>query len=187
MQLIDIFIMTLIILSAVISLVRGFIKEAVSLIIWAVAVLLALRFAAPLGDTFLTSIQGHGARYAIAFAAIMLISLFVGMIINASISALVKHTGVSAIDRFLGILFGLARGYLVVTVLILLATFTEIPKSNWWQQSTLIPRFKPAVMWLHRMLPEQVHNVSQWAKKELSAADASKKAMDIDSLHQLNP
>lgn len=188
MHWVDIAIGSLIVLSGLISLVRGFIKEAVSLCIWVVSVFLAFQFAPWVGSRVFSAIHNHGLNYAVAFIIILLACLLIGVIINALVSALVKKTGATALDRFLGVIFGLMRGVIVVTVLVMLATFTRLPQAAWWKSSRLIPQFKPAVVWLKHMLPQQVAGISTWFKTTehdtVGPVRQKLKNTETDDMHQ---
>ena len=131
-------------LSSVISLTRGFIKEALSLVIWIVALVVANVFSNRL-EVFLTNvISTPSLRSMAAFALIFIGVLLVGALINFLIGLIVKATGLSGTDRLFGMLFGFARGVLIVLVfLIYVPSYVPIKNDPWFQQSSLIPYFSP--------------------------------------------
>jgi len=86
---------------------------------------------------------------------LFLATLFAGGLINFLIGKLIKATGLSGTDRMLGIFFGLARGIAIVTVLVLLAGLTPLPKDPWWHESQFIPHFQQLAMILRGLLPPQ--------------------------------
>lgn len=159
---VDITITAIVVLSGLISLFRGFIKEALSLAIWAAAVFLAVHYAAPFSANFIHIAHNAEINYAVAFVIILVVCLLVGVLINATVSSLVKGTGVGAIDRVLGVLFGILRGYLLVVIALMLLSLTQLPKSAVWQESGLIPQLMPSVDWLKKNMPDQVSQVSTW-------------------------
>jgi len=65
-------------------------------------------------------------------------------------------SGLSGTDRVLGIVFGIARGALVVGVLVLVAGLTPLPQDPWWEQSVLLGRFEAMALWLRSYLPPEV-------------------------------
>ncbi len=77
-------------------------------------------------------------------------------IINYFITQLVDKTGLSGTDRMLGIVFGIARGVLLVAALLLVAHLTPMPQEDWWKESFLIPHFEPLEIWLNGFLPQTV-------------------------------
>ena len=56
----------------------------------------------------------------------------------------------------LGIVFGIARGALVVGVLVLMAGLTPLPQDSWWEQSVLLGRFEAMALWMRSYLPPEV-------------------------------
>lgn len=135
---IDIVILIVVLVSALIGLARGLLKEVLSLASWLAAFILALYFA-PLGGEYLTGqLADHSVRLVVAFIAIFLVVLVAGAVLQWIAGALVRTTGLSGTDRFLGFLFGAARGVLAcVVVLIALQRFAE--SGQWWQESILVP------------------------------------------------
>lgn len=143
--------------SVVISLARGLVKEALSLISWGLAFFIAFRFSKPLALLMRDMIHNEGFRLVAAFFILFAITLILGAILNYLISQLVQKTGLSGTDRVLGMVFGFARGALVVGLFIVAAGLTQIPEKAWWQKSVLIPEFKPVAMWLVEFMPEKLH------------------------------
>jgi membrane protein required for colicin V production len=135
---VDIVLLVIILLSALIGLARGLIREVLSLVTWATAIGLAL-----LGTPLLaTMLEPHltelWMRTGIAFAGIFLGTLIVGGLVQWALGALVKSTGLSGTDRVLGFVFGGGRGVLVCLVgLIALRAFVQ--QTAWWQSSRIIP------------------------------------------------
>ncbi|QIZ77175.1 CvpA family protein [Ferrimonas lipolytica] len=144
---IDYTIMAIIGLSILISLIRGFAREAMSLVVWIGAFFIASSFYEDLA-VYLTQISDDTIRLGAAAAILFIATLIIGALVNYLIGQLVDKTGLSGTDRLLGACFGGLRGILVVAaVLFFLDTFTGLSDSDWWTDSTLIPEFKVVIQW----------------------------------------
>ncbi|WIO73059.1 CvpA family protein [Porticoccaceae bacterium LTM1] len=128
--------------SALISVVRGFVREALSLVVWVAALFVAMTFYPQVTQWLTNLIETPSLRQAAAWLGLFVLTLIVGGIVNYLISQLVRATGLTGTDRFLGMLFGTARGLLVVLViLILLPQALPVTQDAWWHESVLIPYF----------------------------------------------
>lgn len=140
-------------ISAFISLIRGFVREALSLVGWVVSFWVALTFAGGFSELFLTSIDDKTFRIVVGFAILFIVTLILFVVVNYFAVQLVHRTGLSGTDRFIGVIFGVLRGILIVTVLVLLASLSDMPKESWWQDSILLTRFEAIALWLRDFLP----------------------------------
>ena len=141
MNWIDFVILGVIGFSAMISVVRGFVKEALSLVIWFGAFFIASQYYEKLAVYF-SKIEDDMFRKGAAIAALFVATLIVGAVVNYVIAQLVQKTGLSGTDRVLGVVFGTLRGVLIVAAcLFFVDAFTTLPNSGWWEKSVLIPEF----------------------------------------------
>jgi membrane protein required for colicin V production len=156
MNWVDLIIIVIIVISALISLVRGFVKESISLASWVVAGFIALRYFTALADLLEPYIESPTIRSGTGFAILFVCSLIVGAVINFMASQLVSKTGLSGTDKSLGVVFGAARGIIIVIMLVLLAGLTPMPSESWWKESTMVEYFASMAGWIKDILPDDV-------------------------------
>jgi membrane protein required for colicin V production len=116
----DWFILIVLVASGVISFARGFTKEFLSLFLWLAAFIAAISLeylATPKINEF---IGNEEVSKIISYITVFVIFIFLGGIVIKFISKLIKWSGASGFDRFLGVLFGLIRGLIVLFVIFLL-------------------------------------------------------------------
>lgn len=153
---VDYAIVGIILISAFISLLRGFVKEALSLAGWVLAFWISLTFSGNMAGILERSIESPTLRLIVAFAILFLATLMVTAVVNFFAARLVRVTGLTGTDRVLGMLFGVLRGTVLVAVLVLLAGLTALPHDPWWRQSLLVPQFQSVAVWLRGFLPSDV-------------------------------
>ena len=153
MNWLDLTILAVIALSALISLIRGFVKESISLITWVIAGILAFRYFVPMSEFLEPYVSSPMIRNVTSFAVLFVSTLVIGAIINFIMSQLVTKTGLSGTDKALGVVFGGARGVLIVTMVVLLASLTPMPDAQWWQDSALIDFFQQLAVWVKGIIP----------------------------------
>jgi len=154
MSWLDIIIICIIALSALISLIRGFVKESISLISWIVAGIIAFRYFSPMAGLLEPYVVSPTVRGIAGFAILFISTLIVGAIVNFIMSQLVSKTGLSGTDKALGVVFGGARGVLIVTMIVLLASLTPMPEAQWWQDSAMVGFFQQLAEWVKGIIPE---------------------------------
>ncbi|MEC8880501.1 MAG: CvpA family protein [Pseudomonadota bacterium] len=150
MNLADGIILFIIAASALISVRRGFTREAFSLLTWVAAFIVARLFSPALEVLLADSIETPSLRLAVAFGLLFTVTLIVGALINHLLGELIRVTGLSGTDRLLGMVFGALRGALVVVVLGALGhhLFSE---DAWWRESLLVPHFAMLEDWTRRL------------------------------------
>lgn len=158
---IDYAIFTVIAVSTLISLLRGFVKEAMSLVVWFAAFFVASQFYQDL-SAYLTQMQDEMLRNGVAITILFIATLILGALINYLIGQLVDKTGLSGTDRVLGLCFGALRGALLVSALLFfMDAFTGAPNTDWWQSSNIVPEFGVVIQWFF----DYVENTSSFIPK----------------------
>jgi len=150
----DYAVVAVIALSALRGAWRGFVGEIFGLIGWIVAFLVACRYV----DRLVPWMPAHwpgGAltQWLIAFALIVIGVVLVAGVANALITRLVTASGLSGVDRSLGLMFGVVRGVVLVLILVALGGLTELPQQDFWRDSLLRPYADQGVRELKPLLP----------------------------------
>ena len=153
---IDLIIVAIIVISALISLVRGFVKESISLASWIVAGFIALRYFKALADVLEPYVESIIVRQATGAGILFVCSLIVGAIVNFMVSQLVSKTGLSATDKSLGVVFGAARGVMIVILIVMAFALTPAPSNPLWEESILIEYFASMAGWIKDIMPDDV-------------------------------
>lgn len=150
MNLADGIILFVIAISALLSIRRGFTREAFSLATWVAAFLVARLFGPGLEVMLEPSIETPSARLATAFGILFAATLVVGALINHLLGEVVRVTGLTSTDRLLGMVFGAVRGVVLVIVMVALGRglFAEDP---WWRDSALVTQFAMMEDWSRRV------------------------------------
>ncbi len=143
-------------LSIMVGLWRGLVSEVLALAIWIAAFWVAWVFGPTLAVRFERVIELPSARIIVAYAICFVAVLILGALLRFVVSRLIEGTGLSGTDRLLGMLFGFARGVLLVTLLVFLLGFTAFTRDPWWQQSVLLPHFQQTAAWMGQRVPADV-------------------------------
>ena len=153
---IDVVIISLIALSAILSLFRGFVKEALALISWLVALWVAMAFYEEFAVWLSQWITVPSAQKVTAFGVLFVCVLLLGAMVNYLAGKLVDKTGLTGTDKMLGVVFGVARGAVIVAILVLLAGLTPLPQDPWWQDSQFLGYFEDLAVWMRDFLPSEI-------------------------------
>ncbi len=154
MNWIDLGILIILGVSVVISFARGFAKETLSLLAWIVAGWVAIRFSEAFAGLLAGYIDEPAIRYATAFIGLFALVLIAATIIKWVVSWFLYATELSFFDRVLGLVFGAARGGIIISVMLFLGSVTSLQQTEHWRTSSLLPWFKPYALWLVSFLPE---------------------------------
>ena len=144
-------------ISTLISIRRGFVKEALSLMTWIASVLVARLFASQFTVVLEPYIATDSLRLGAAYLILFIVTLMVGGMVNYLVGEFVRMTGLSGLDRLLGTIFGFARGGVIVLVLVALMHYIlPVKEDDWYQQSQLIPQIVQVIEELGPVLWEQI-------------------------------
>lgn len=181
LNIIDYGIIGIIGVSVIIGLLRGFVREAMSLLTWICALLFASLFYEDLAVHF-TGISTPWIQSLLAFIVLVLAMLIFGGLINYLISKFISSTKFSLPDRMIGIAFGFARGTLIVAA-ILLFNPMGLSKKPLGKDSAFLPKFQPVALWIEERLPEDFFKFPENMREKTHP----EKAVSMEALSQAAP
>ncbi len=163
MNWVDVVILAILSVSALISLFRGFVREALSLASWVIAFGVAVLFADNVAGMLEFWIDSAMGRWAAAFILIVVISLAIGSIVNHVAGMAIDKAGLTKADRALGAFFGVLRGMMIVLVILVTANFVgnwlDAPFASLWEDSVIVGRLKPVAGMIAGLLPDKYASV----------------------------
>ena len=152
----DYVVLGIVAISLVLGLWRGVVSELIALAAWVMAFMAALEFGAPAGKLIFTGITDPAIR-ALAGCVLIFVGVLVLMsLVRLAVRSMVKALGLSLSDRLLGMFFGLARGMLLVMLLVAAGGMTSAPQQPWWKEATLAPPLETAVLVAKPWLPDDL-------------------------------
>jgi len=154
MNWLDWLIIGILLFSTFISLYRGFSREALSLLTLVFAVWLSLEYSSLASAALENSITSESLRNIIAFGLVFVMGLILGAVVSSIIGKVITFSGLWGFDKILGIIFGFARGVLIVVVLLVGLNIVGFSKQPVWQQSFLVPYFNQLVMKIAELIPD---------------------------------
>ncbi len=146
----------IVLISVLVSVLRGFVREVLSLLAWIAAFWVASAYAVPASELLAPYVTIESARVVLAFVGVLIVTLIAVGIINHLIGTLLDKTGLSGTDRLLGAVFGLARGAAIVLVLVLFGGLTKFPADPWWQEAQSLPPFETAALHVISVMPSDL-------------------------------
>lgn len=162
----DYAILAVILISAAIGVWRGFFREAFSLAVWASAFWLAYIGAGMVEVYFAEWMSDKSLRLAAAFVVLFMAVHVVGFVLSRLLKTVISSVGLSGVDRVAGAGFGVARGVLVVAVIILLVHMTPLEQEVLWQQSYMVAIISDVTDWVQIHYPlglvERLYQVAEY-------------------------
>ncbi len=158
MSAIDYILLAIILGSAILSYQRGFVKVSLSVATIVMAIAATLLFTTRVANSLPTDIfQTTSSRYIWGAIFLFFGTGFIGGVISWLFRQAVGASNLGPVDRFLGVVFGIARGMLFILLLVLLSNLTpSLKQENWWRESALLPRFQSGASALHAQLPMEL-------------------------------
>jgi membrane protein required for colicin V production len=139
MNIADYVVIAAVVLSAIVGAVRGFLREAIALAAWLVALFVAWHFSDMIEPHLGGLLASNYVRPWAARVIIVALILLLGAGLGAILGHYVRLSIFSGMDRFLGFLFGAARGLVLIGVFVILGQLLKLDGEMWWRHSMLLP------------------------------------------------
>jgi membrane protein required for colicin V production len=136
---VDYVILLLTLVSVAVGIFRGFTTEALSLATLLAAIALAWTFAGALEPSLGNWASSVEVRLWTARVIIFVIVLVIGGLVSWVARKLIRHSGLSGLDRTLGAGFGLLRAAVLLGLVVIVLQFAELDREAWWQEARLRP------------------------------------------------
>jgi membrane protein required for colicin V production len=151
----DYLVLFVLVCSVLISMLRGLVKEVLSLASWIIALIVANAYGDALAMMLPDLIPGASTKLIVAFIALFIGTRLLMALLSRALGELVKASGLALVNRGLGAVFGLARGIVIVLAVVLLCGTTSIPQQPFWQEAWLSPLAVSAAETVKPHLPGQ--------------------------------
>jgi membrane protein required for colicin V production len=135
----DYVIIAAMLISALVGLARGLLREAIALATWIVALLLAWHFSDLIEPHLGGILSATEVKPWVARLIIVLLVLLIGALIGALADQFVRLSIFSGMDRLGGFAFGALRGFVLLGIFVMLGQLLKLDRDHWWQDSHLIP------------------------------------------------
>jgi membrane protein required for colicin V production len=158
--LLDVMLLVIMLISALLAMVRGFMREVLSIASWAAAVIVTVLGFPKLLPVVQTYVSNDIVAKAITIGSIFLGTLLLVSIVTIKISDMILDSRIGALDRTLGFLFGLARGLVIMVVGFLFFVWLVPDRSqpDWVKNAKSRVVLQGTGQWLMSMLPEDPEN-----------------------------
>ena len=155
MNVTDYLVIAAVVISAIVGAMRGFLREAVALVAWLLALFIAWHFADLVEPHLGGLLAGSAVKPWAARIIIVLLILLLGVAVGAMLNYFVRLSIFSGVDRFLGLIFGLLRGVVLLGVFVILGQLLRLEGERWWTRSLLIPYGESVANGLRTLVGEQ--------------------------------
>jgi len=150
----DIILIIIMLVSGFLAMVRGFTREVLSIFSWAMAAVAALYFTPRYASVLDPYIDNPSIAQIVFAAAVFIVTLIIVSLITFRISDKVLDSRVGALDRTLGFIFGLARGFLLVAIVFILFTALARDQPEWVRNARSYPILQKTQVAIESLLPQ---------------------------------
>jgi membrane protein required for colicin V production len=156
---VDYLIIAIVVLSAIVGLIRGFLREAIAVATWIIAIWGAWAFAGTVEPYLGGALANSPFRPWAARVIVFVLLLLAGSAIGAIVSHFVRLSIFSGTDRFLGLLFGLLRGVVILGAFVIAVQALRLDQEPAWQQSRLLPYAERVAQVLRGLVGERLERI----------------------------
>lgn len=142
--------------SALLGFIRGFLKEAFSLIAYLAAGYAAMQWGPRALPWFLSLFDNYYVSAAVSYAVVFIAVLLLVGLLNLTLSSMISYAGLGPADSGLGLIFGLIRGLIIILVVVILLGYTDFPQQPWWQNAKFSAMFVDMVNQLKSLLSADI-------------------------------
>jgi membrane protein required for colicin V production len=151
----DFLIIFIMLVSTLIGFWRGFVREAVSLVVWVAGIWLAWKFG-PVVEPHLGGLLAEPAvRPWVGRLVVLVIVILIGVVTGFLLQYFTRSIGLGLLDRAIGVMFGFSRGLVLVGLAVIGCELLHLNHENWWNESKLIPYGETVGDWLRAMVGEK--------------------------------
>lgn len=146
----------IVVASLALGLWRGVVGEIIALVAWVLAFFAAKFWGSEIAQTVFSGIADPALRIVAGWVAVFVAVLILMSLLRLAVRGLLKALGLSLTDRLLGVIFGVARGLLIVLVLVAVGGMTSAPRERWWSEAHFSAPLETAVLAGKPWLPPEV-------------------------------
>lgn len=137
--------------SGILGFVRGFIREAISLLSWLVALWVAWHYSELVNPWLGGALAEPGIREWAGRGIMLLIVLLLGAFVGGVASYFTRRAaGLAAVDRLIGATFGLLRGVVIIGLIVIGGRAVHLDREPWWERTRSMPVAESVANWLER-------------------------------------
>ncbi|WP_051919259.1 CvpA family protein [Basilea psittacipulmonis] len=133
----DILLLSIIVLSGLVGLLRGLVREIFSLISYAVALIGTLWLGPKAYPLVYSYIEHELIALVMSYVLVFIAILLLMGVINYLFAKLITGTGLTPADKGLGMIFGLVRGFIIVAIIVVFSDYLGFSKEDWWQNARM--------------------------------------------------
>jgi len=174
------------IISALMGLLRGGVREIFSLLSWIAGLVVAAVFAHPLA-TYLnhfsffqsmgpsTSDGSSASMLTLGISSLILFfgTVLIGGLLGRVANAVIEGAGISLFNRLFGVIFGFGRAYVMGLLVIFVVQLTSIAEEDYWKESRVVHAYQPAVKWFGNIVQPKLDSLKNKMQPEINNLKSS--------------